>query len=290
MKKIKLVRLLFLLTLVLGLVGCSKTTHSTKGSNKQHFTRAYVVHATPTLYFHGALSNYHSEESLVKAAQSAGVTNSVIRADVNADGKVKLVGTIPQNAVNPIVMVNYKNNLQIDFYKAGRYATNVVRALQEKYGITKINMIGHSLGNMSIMYYMLENDTNSKLPRLQKQVDIAGHFDGVDYPGLIPELTQPKGLKVINGKPNKMNKAYREMLKLRQTYPKNQVDVLNVIGNDGKQSDGVVKNVSSLSLGYLVQDRAKSYQVLTYTGHNAEHGRLTFNSEVERDIINFLWQ
>ena len=66
--------------------------------------------------------------------------------------------------------------------------------------------------------------------------------------------------------------------------------MLNIIGTDGKQSDGVVKNVSSLSLGYLVQDRAKSYQVLTYSGPNAEHGRLTFNSEVERDIINFLWQ
>lgn len=290
MKKLKLVKLLFLITFVLGLVGCSRTTQPAKKATKQHFARSYVVTVTPTLYFHGALSNYHSEESLVKAAERAGVTNSVIRADVNADGKVKLVGTIPQNAVNPIVMVNYKNNLQIDFYKAGRYATNVVRALQEKYGITKINMIGHSLGNMSIMYYMLENDTNPKMPQLQKQVDIAGHFDGVDSQGLTADLTQPKGLKVVNGKPNKMNQSYKQMLKLRKTYPKNQVEVLNIIGNNGNESDGVVKNVSSLSLGYLLQDRAKSYQVLTYTGHNAEHGRLTFNSQVERDIINFLWE
>ena len=290
MKKFKLVKILFLITLIVGLVGCSRTTQSAKKPTRQHFARSYIVNATPTLYFHGALSNYHSEESLVKAAERAGVTNSVIRADVNADGKVKLVGTIPQNAVNPIVMVNYKNNLQIDFYKAGRYATNVVRALQEKYGITKINMIGHSLGNMSIMYYMLENDADSKMPQLQKQVDIAGHFDGVDSPGLTADLTQPKGLKIVNGKPNKMNQAYKQILKLRQTYPKNQVEVLNIIGNNGNQSDGVVKNVSSLSLGYLLQDRAKSYQVLTYTGHNAEHGRLTFNSQVERDIINFLWE
>lgn len=289
MKKIKLVKILFLMTLVLGLVGCGKTPQSAKKPKEQHFARAYVVKATPTLYFHGALSNYHSEESLVKAAQKAGVTNSVIRADVNADGKVKLVGTIPQDAVNPIVMVNYKNNVQIDFYKAGRYATNVVKALQEKYGITKMNMVGHSLGNMSIMYYMLENDQNANLPQLQKQVDIAGHFDGVDSPGLTADLTQPKGLKVVNGKPNKMNKAYKQMLKLRRTYPKDQVAVLNIIGNSQNKSDGVVKNVSSLSLGYLVQDRAKSYQVLTYTGYNAEHGRLTFNSQVERDIINFLW-
>ena len=74
---------------------------------------------------------------MVKAAKEAGVTNSVIRADVDANGKVRLIGTIPNNAVNPIVEVNYRNNVQLDFKENGRYARNVVQTLQNEYGIKR---------------------------------------------------------------------------------------------------------------------------------------------------------
>ena len=81
---------------------------------------------------------------MVKAAQKAGVTNSIIRANVDANGKVKLIGTISKNAINPIVEVNYRNNVQLDFKEHGRYARNVVQTLQNEYGIKKVNMVGHS--------------------------------------------------------------------------------------------------------------------------------------------------
>ena len=68
-----------------------------------------------------------------------------------------------------------------DFNKHGEYATNVVKALQKRYRITKINMVGHSLGNISIIYYMLQNGKNQNMPQLQKQVDIAGHFAGLNF-------------------------------------------------------------------------------------------------------------
>lgn len=32
---------------------------------------------------------------------------------------------------------------------------------------------------------------------------------------------------------------------------------------------------------------AKSYRVVTITGKNAEHGQLTYNKQVEKQIINF---
>ncbi len=56
-----------------------------------------------------------------------------------------------------------------------------------------------------------------------------------------------------------MNATYREMAKLRTLYPTKEIDVLNIIGNIGGNSDGIVKNASSLSLEYLVAPMAKSY-------------------------------
>lgn len=59
-----------------------------------------------------------------------------------------------------------------------------------------------------------------------------------------------------------MNATYKQMTQARTAYPKNQVQVLNIIGDIGNNSDGRVENVSSLSLKYLVADCAKSYQVV----------------------------
>ena len=257
----------------------------------QQKSSRYVQSTTPTLFFHGGGSSYHAEEHMANAAKRAGVTNTIIRADVTNAGKVTLHGTMHKGAINPIVEVNYDNNRQLDFAKHGVYATNVVKLLQKKYGITKLNMVGHSLGNISIIYYMIQNGQNKKMPQLQKQVDIAGHFAGLDFDRVPAAIRQPAGLKLNSaGKPNKENATYREMTKARQTYPKGQVAVLNIIGDIGGHTDGTVPNVSSLSLKYLVASRAKSYQVKTITGAKARHSKLHNNPQVDRLLINFLWR
>ena len=43
----------------------------------------------------------------------------------------------------------------------------------------KFNVVGHSMGNMSIMFYLLNYGGDKNLPQIQKQVDIAGHFNGI---------------------------------------------------------------------------------------------------------------
>ncbi len=292
--KNKLVSLLAFL--VIFLTGCTNQDKPNQADAAPKYyaerrqTPKTSLNVIPTLFFHGGLSNYKSEENMVKAAQKAGVTNSVIRADVDANGKVKLIGAISKNAVNPIVEVNYSNNVQLNFKEHGRYARNVVQTLQNEYGIKKINMVGHSLGNISIMYYLLQTAHDPEMPKLNKQISIGGHFDGLDFKQLPIAIRQPANLHVNReGKPNKTNSTYREMMKLRTLYPNKQTDILNIIGNIGGNSDGIVKNASSLSLEYLVAPMAKTYQVVKIVGKNAEHGQLTYNKQVERSIINFLW-
>jgi len=222
---------------------------------------------------------------MVDAAKKAGVTKSVIRAEVSKTGKVTLVGTWPKNAKNPICEVNYENNRQLNFNKHGEYATNVVKALQKKYGIKKINMVGHSLGNISIIYYMLQNGNKKNMPQIQKQVDIAGHFAGIPS-----SVKQPKGMKLnSNGKPNKMNSTYKQMTGVMSIYAKKHVKVLNIMGDIGNVSDGRVDNKSSLSLQYLVSGGNSTYRVLKINGKNAQHSKLHENAQVDKALIKFLW-
>ncbi|HJF54351.1 MAG TPA: alpha/beta hydrolase [Limosilactobacillus coleohominis] len=271
-----------IIIIILGIVGGAWYQH--KKSSK------FVQSTTPTLFFHGGGSSYHAEEHMVNAAKKAGVTKTVLRANVAKDGHVTLHGTMHKNSINPIVEVNYEDNRQLDFNKHGVWATNVVKALQKQYGIKNINMVGHSLGNISIIYYLLQNAQNKSMPKLRKQVDMAGHFDGLDFAQLPAEIRQPQNLKLDrNGKPNHMNATYRQMTKLRSIYPKNQIRVLNIIGNIGGKTDGTVTNVSSLSLKYLVAQRAKSYQVKTFHGKLARHSKLHSNPAVDKALIQFLW-
>ena len=246
----------------------------------------YIQSRTPTLFFHGYGSSANAEKHMVEAARQAGVTQTIITATVDSHAQVTLKGDIPKNAVNPIVMVEFEDNRNANYAQDGEYAAAVVRELQARYGFKKMNFVAHSMGNMSILFYLLEHAQNEELPQLQKQVNIANHVNGLEGMDLPANLTI---LDSKTGEPSAMSDSYQKLLGLREIYPQDQVDVLNIYGDFKNQSDGSVLNVSSRSLKYLVIDNAKSYQEKRVTGPLAQHSQLHENPEVDRLLIDFLW-
>lgn len=274
--KLYLLSLIFLILLLTG-SACGKAT-KTKPSARE----------IPTLIFHGLGGSYKDELPLARGILKEKRSNKVIRANVNEHGKVKLLGKIKSKSKNPVVLVNYKDNVQPNFERNGLYATHVVMALQKKYDFKKINMVGYSLGNISIIYYQLLHENKPNMPKLNKQVNIAGHFDGANFPELPAGYRSPNNLQLNKqGKPNKRNATYRQMLKVRPMYQKQRVQVLNLIGDSGNHSDGVVENNSSRSLRYLVAD--KNYHEKIFYGPKASHRNLFKNTQVIRSAIEFLW-
>lgn len=246
----------------------------------------YIQSRTPTLFFHGYGSSANAEKHMAEAARKAGVTQTIITATVDSHAQVTLKGDIPKDAVNPIVMVEFADNRNANYAQDGEYAAAVVRELQVRYGFKKMNFVAHSMGNMSILFYLLEHAQNEELPQLQKQVNIANHVNGLDGMDLPANLTI---LDSKTGEPSAMSDSYQKLLGLREIYPQDQVDVLNIYGDFKNQSDGSVLNVSSRSLKYLVIDNAKSYQEKRVTGPLAQHSQLHENPEVDRLLIDFLW-
>lgn len=249
--------------------------------NRKPLTK-YVQSTRPTLFFHGFGSSSLAERHMSRAAVKSGVTNTVIEAKVDKSGKVTLKGKIEKGAINPIVLVNYEDNKNPNYRQDGRYALAVVRKLQSEYGFTEMNMVGHSMGNMSIMYYLLDNSEYKSLPKLVKQVNIAGHFDGI----LSYDFDENTVLDKEDGKPNIMTPSYEELTKIREFYPENQIDVLNIFGDRG---DGSVSIISSKSLRYLVKERAKSYREELIKGKGGKHSSLHENEEVDKLLIDFIW-
>ena len=262
-------------------------------NNYQKENGASIRIATPTLFVHGWGSSYHAEESMVAYAQKSHATNSVIRADVSPDGKVTLLGTIKKRAKNPIVEVNLQNNKSIfaglsnqtsAMNKSSNYIKDVITTLQKRYRFNRINLVGHSMGNLQIAYYLRNNATNAHMPQLNKQVSIAGHYNGYVGEQGAPNKT------VLNraGKPQKMSAGYRGLLSLRKKFPQ-KAAVLNIYGDMGSGSDGDVTVNSARSYRYLVSKRARSYQEKEIRGPRAQHSKLHENTQVDRLLVNFLW-
>lgn len=291
-KNIIIAALVLIVVGVAGFFGFKKL----RASQQSH---QYINSSTPTVFVHGWGSSYHSEEDMVQAAKDAGATNSVIRADVSPSGKVTLVGKIKKKAKNPIVEVNLQNNKAAnykrpndpeyvrEYHHGGEYIRNVVLALQKQYNVKKINFVGHTMGNLQIAYYLADNANNKSLPKVEHQVVIAGHYNGLRM-----EDPRSKQAKVSGktGKPSIMLPEYRGILSLRNTYP-TTAKVLNIYGDvgNGTHSDTQVPVNSAKSYRYLVASRAKSYREKEIHGKNAQHSRLHDNAQVNRLLINFLW-
>ncbi|WP_125762607.1 alpha/beta hydrolase [Levilactobacillus mulengensis] len=272
--------LLFLVVglLVLGLAACGTTSSQSTASNLPNASKY-----EPTLFFHGWGSSYRAEEQMAHSLVNAGLTKTIMRATVSKQGRVSFAGQFREGDYHPIVEVDFKDSRNSNPRQWGQWAKATVTTLQQKYHFKRFNVVGHSMGNMAIMYGLLGN--SAKMPKLQKQVDIAGHFNGI-----LGMNDEPNRMKLQpNGKPTSMQPEYRALLPLRQTYPR-QTAVLNIYGDkdDGSHSDGSVSNASSQSLRYLVADRAKSYQERKIVGPNAQHSKLHDNVQVDRVLIKFL--
>lgn len=253
-------------------------------SVKSEARKTFIQSSRPTIFFHGWGSSSRAERHMANAAKDAGVTKTIIDAKVDKDGRVTLDGSIPKGAINPIVLVNFDNNRGASTQDQGDYAYVVVKALQDTYGITEMNMVGHSYGNMAIVFYMFQHGSDKTLPKLVKQVDIAGHFNG------IIGIDEPENITLDDeGKPTSMTESYEELLSLGDNYPQGQVEVLNIYGNTGKVSDERVTNLSSQSLAYLLKGHVKSYQEKEITGPNGQHSKLHETALVDKPLIAFLW-
>lgn len=186
--------------------------------------KQFVHSSTPTIFIHDWGSSAHAEEKMANAAKRAGVTNTIVRANVSRQGKVTFNKTIPAHAINPIVEVNladnklsgYENDYPTGYEHGATYVKNVVLALERQHHYRAINLVGHSMGNLEIINYINENTGNRKLPRVDHLVAIAGHYNG-----LVGQKTAKSPVNQQTGEPERQDATIKPLLTLRQTFPTN---------------------------------------------------------------------
>ena len=275
--------LIAILTLMLFLTyGCQSSSQSKQNSSSYNHSH------TATLFLHGYGGSANSEKYMVQQAVNHGVTNQVITAIVDKNGDITFKGKLAKNAINPIVKIELKDNKNGNVKQNASHIKNVLTKLKNDFHIKQYNFVAHSMGNLSFAYFMKLYGQDTQLPQLNKEVNIAGTFNGVlNFNEKVNEISVDK-----NGKPSKMTENYQQLLGLKNNYKDKQIDVLNIYGDiqDGTHSDGRVSNSTSKSLKYLLADSPKSYKESQYTGATAQHSQLHENNKVANEIIQFLWK
>ncbi len=244
--------------------------------------------SVPTLYVHGWGAGARSTNSMIRYAEHYNNAKKVLTATISPEGKVSFSGYWPASAKKPLIQVISVDNKYYNYKVTQKWFSNVLQKLQKDYHIKRYNTVSHSMGNLTTMYYQVTNGQNKRLPALQKQVNIAGHFDGIV--GMDDKPNQNSLQK--NGAPKIQDSDFKYLNTHREGYPNKQVDVLNIFGNlqDGSNSDGDVTVVSAKSLKYLLRDKYKHYQELEISGKKGQHSQLHENARVDRAIGKFLWQ
>lgn len=195
-------------------VGIVMAVFVSQKPSKQVTHSKFVNHPIPTLFLHGYGGSANSEKFLVQQAENKGVTHDVITAVVSENGNVMFKGQLNKNAINPIVKVDWKIIKTVTTIKNAKWFKNVLVALQKEYQFKQFNFVGHSMGNLSFATYMLNYGNDASLPRLNKQVNIAGTFNGVlNMNEQVNEISVDK-----EGKPSRMNPPYQQLRELVYCY------------------------------------------------------------------------
>ncbi|WP_125591189.1 alpha/beta hydrolase [Companilactobacillus jidongensis] len=241
----------------------------------------------PTIYIHGHGAGAHSTDDMISYAQSHSHATRALLVVVDRRGIVHFYGTMDKNTYRPTVQLVFKDNMNTNFNVTSGWLHEIMVQLKQNYGVTKFNVVAHSMGNMTFLYYMLNYGKNKNLPQLNKQVDIAGHYDGIA--GIKDKPNSNWFTK--SGRPAYMTFDYEHALKLRKNYPDKQVSILNFYGNleNGTNTDGRVSTVSARSIKYILRGRYKSYRQVKITGYMGEHSMLHENPKVDRIMGKFLW-
>lgn len=245
------------LKLILGVVAALAivTTAVLSVNAANHYPNTH----TTTFFVHGYGSSYHAEQSMANYMVRHGASTSIIRANIADDGSVTFVGHQAKDAKNPIVEVNYNaDNPRRDMNSYGTWLKNVVQADAQKYGTTKINLVGHSMGNIVIMSYLTDNLSDSTLPKVNHLVSLAG---GV-FPG------------------------YNQVDKLEQQLP-SDLKVLNVYSNYRQGTDTRVPNKYSRRLRSVFKGRTHYREVEL---HGLTHSQIHESGKVDQILINFLFK
>lgn len=240
-----------------------------------------VSDITPTVFIHGYSGTTRSFGNMIDRFEQNNWADRGLAVYVSANGKVLISGTL-KGKHNPIIQVVFANNMA-SITQQTKWLKSLMTVLAERYQVDQVNLVGHSMGGLASVSYLLSNQENPR-PKVEKLVAIGSPFLGIqrDRFALAEAGSGAFDLQWHSS-------ALQNMAELSHLFD-TQTSVLNVagvIGGDIQETDGLVSLESVRGLKKIVP--ANSYYEKVFYDTAATHVGLHEYKETDTAIAAFLW-
>lgn len=281
--------LLTILFFFLFFAGCTNKKVSENGNQQavKNSTTSETMKKTaiPTLFIHGYSGGESSFGRMIKRMDRHAFTKKELVLIVSPTGKVQAQGNLTGTENNPSVQILFEDNKNNEWNQA-EWIKNCLAYIHDKYGITDVNLVGHSMGGASSLRYLTKYGDDASLPKINKFVGIAAPFNN------FVDLSKGESIEdVLNNGPKVQSERYTDYLSGIKKVSKD-MKVMIIAGDieDGSLSDGTVPVADALSVVSLLKAHGNDVQEKIFYGKSAQHSQLHENTEVDKCIIDFLWK
>ncbi|KRN29198.1 hypothetical protein IV38_GL000078 [Lactobacillus selangorensis] len=250
--------------------------------------QADVAYQTvPTVFVHGYSGNRLSFGRMLARFEHLHIAKKEIVFRVRKDGTLLQTGHLSHRRDNPTVQVLFEDN-RADEQKQSLWIARIMNRLKNNEGADAVNLVGHSMGGVSILRYLIVYGRNPHLPQTPKMVAIGAPFNDLE---LGKDGKEVFVYQLTDQGPSHKAPIYQFFEQRLDALPRD-LSFLNIAGNQlrGGLNDGSVAVESSFAIRFLLQKRIKSYQQVVIRGARAAHSLLHENTVVDHDLTEFLWE
>ncbi|MEI5993193.1 alpha/beta fold hydrolase [Candidatus Enterococcus mansonii] len=280
--------LLIMACIALILVGCTgkkavenKNQSSTNLPAKSEDTTKSTV---PTLFIHGYSGGKNSFGRMINRLEGNGLTKKELVLTISPQGEVQAKGKLTGKKTNPSIQILFTDNKNNEWNQA-EWIKNSLVYIRDTYGVTEVNIVGHSMGGASSLRYLTTFGGDNTLPNIKKFVGIAAPFNN------FVELSDGETIdEVINNGPAFQSERYTDYVNGIEKMSKD-MGAMIIAGDvkDGSLSDEAVPVADALSVVSLFKKHGNIVQEKIFYGKAAQHSKLHENKEVDQLVADFLW-
>ncbi|WEG73243.1 alpha/beta fold hydrolase [Vagococcus intermedius] len=241
---------------------------------------------TPTLFLHGTYGTKYSLGRMIKRFEKAGYAERSLEIIVERNHHLVIQGNIEklQTVERPLVHIIFKE-MQPSEWQQGEWLHQIMLLLKQKLIIDDVYFVGHSMGGVAALRYLVDYGYDPKLPQITKLVTLGSPFNGEEVSN--DSMTE---LDLSEKGPQERNATYRYLEAAQERLPKT-LSFLNIYGDlgNGSRSDGTVPVDSVKAISYLLEPVIESYHEVAIYGWQGQHMLLHENSDVDDVMAEFLW-
>lgn len=244
----------------------------TKTNHKVMYDR-YNSRMSPIIMVPGSSASINRFNSLVSLLnQNTNRKHSLLKVEVENNGKLEYTGKINKNDREPIIVVGFENNHDgySNIKKQATMLNQAFKSLSTRYHFNNFKAFGHSNGGLIWTRWI--------------ETYYADYSDQIELKTLMTVGTPYNFDETSTSRPTQM---LSDFIKNRRKIP-TDLNVFAIIGTQSFTSDGLVPEASAQAGKYVYQNQAKSYTTLTVSGDNAQHSSLPQNRQIIQMIEQYL--